>query len=88
MVNLDFVEKQQNPIANNNNIIVVLGKMEATITTSSNSSSIPANHMMHAGSFTGHVVPGTIFLLMSLCSSIHVYNHYYSARIRGGKSKS
>ena len=42
---------------------------------------------MHAGSWTGHVVPGTAFLMLSLIQTLHLYHSYYKSRKTRGELK-
>lgn len=41
--------------------------------------------MPHPGSFSGHVIPGSMFILVALIYTIHVYHHYFTARKTNGK---
>ena len=42
---------------------------------------------MHAGSWTGHVVPGTAFLMLALVQTLHLYHSYYKSRKTRGELK-
>ena len=40
---------------------------------------------MHAGSWTGHVVPGTAFLMLAVVQTLHLYHSYYKSRRTRGE---
>ena len=40
---------------------------------------------MHAGSWTGHVVPGTAFLMLAVVQTLHLYHSYYKSRKTRGE---
>ena len=42
---------------------------------------------MHAGSWTGHVVPGTAYLMLAVVQTLHLYHSYYKSRRTRGELK-